>query len=771
MKSVALSVFGALSLGSLASADASSNYTAQLLSSGTVKLGAWQDAYDKASVLVKSLSTSEKLSVITGGDAGDFPGLEKLDSSTNPLNYYYVTTWPAGLAMSMTWDKNAIYGQAKALGSEFRGKGINVALAPTLEPLGRSAWDGRTGESYGVDSYLAGQGMADAGVITNAKHYIMNEYETNRLGGGFGGGGGGGGGGGPEGPGGPGGPGGDSSSSSSDAYSVNIGDKAFHETYLAPFYDVVKMGIGATMCGMNRVNGTYSCESQDLLAKYLKAELGFPGYVSADVSGQKTSINSANAGMDLSDSSTWSNSTLLVGLTNGSFTMDRLNDMAIRNMMGYFHLKQDDGYPDHVGSSAYVDVRGNHSKSARTYAADSMALLKNTNNALPLKDKRSISIFGLHAAPRYVGANSALTVFGGLPPTMDGHMAGVGGSAMSSLAYLTTPAQLFNERAAKDGFMLRWWLNDTILSSTSGFGGMGSSGTELTETTAGVADNSDACVVFLNAQAGEGADRSELTNATTDALVNYVADNCNNTIVVINTVGPRLVDSWIEHENVTGVLYGGPLGQESGNAIDDVLFGAVNPSGKLVHTIAKNESDYDPNTLVQDDNYDLQFTEGNYIDYKYFDEQGIEPRFAFGYGLSYTTFEYGSEVSAQLTGNLMTGGYATGVRAVGGREDLWDVVATVTAEIANTGDVAGAEAAQLYVSFPDAADEPDRQLRGFDKVSIPAGGSATARFELKRRDLSVWDTAAQNWKVESGTYTLHVAASSRDLKANTTLTI
>ncbi|KAF8862662.1 glycoside hydrolase [Acephala macrosclerotiorum] len=758
-------LFGVGALG-----DASANYTAQLLSSGTIKLGDWQAAYDKAYALVQTLNTTEKLSIITGGSGGNFSPLAMLDSSTNPLTYFYVTTWPAGAAMAMTWDKDAILGQGSALGAEFRGKGINLAYAPTLEPLGRSAWCGRTGETYGADSHLNGamggnfvKGMASAGVIPSSKHFIMNEQETNRDGSGSSAGGGGGLGGGS-----PPSTSGNSSTisarqstnstttsnsatsdDSSESYSVAIGDKAFHETYLTPFYDAVKSGVAGTMCAMNKANGTYSCESQDLLGKYLKAELGMLGIVHADVGAQHSGINSANAGMDYGSSSDWSEDTLGVGLTNGSFTTARLDDMVIRNMMGYFHYNQDQEYPTKAGVTDYVDVRGNHSTLARSYAANSLVLLKNTNNALPLKDKRSISIFGYHAAQRSVGANTALTVYNGVGPTMLGHMSTVGGSAMGSLAYVTTPVQKFIERAATDGFMLRWWLNDTTVSS---FSGMSGSGTELAESTLGVASNSDVCICFLNAWSGEGGDRSELYNATQDALVNAVADNCNNTIVVINTTGPRLVDQWISHENVTGVIYGGPLGQESGNAIDDVLFGTVNPSGRLIHTIAKNESDYDSNTQITQ-SLELDYSEGNYIDYKYFDKYNS------------------STVTVTPNTTALAEAYSTGDLAIGGREDLWDVVATVSTSISNTGSLAGAEVAQLYITFPDAADEPVRQLRGFEKVAIQPGESATVTFELKRRDLSVWDVSAQNWKIESGDYIVYVGASSRDFKAKTILTV
>ncbi|RDW57728.1 hypothetical protein BP5796_12529 [Coleophoma crateriformis] len=763
-----LSLLGLLYYGNIVAAAASSNYTDYLLSSGTVKLGEWQSAYDKASLLVETLTTEEKLTIVTGGSAGNFTALKMLDSSTNPYTYYYVTTWPAGLAMAMTWNETGIHDQGQALGSEFRGKGINLAYAPTIQPLGRSAWGGRQGETYGPDSYLNGhmggqfvKGMADAGVIPSAKHFILNEQETNRMGSTSGGGGMGGGA-----------PGSSNSTTTTSTtttlpYSSVADDKTFHETYLAPFYDAVKSGIGGAMCGMNRINGTYACENQVTLGKYLKAELGFPGIVHPDVGGQHNGIESANAGEDYGSSSYWSNSTLGVGLTNGSFTEARLNDMVIRNIMGFYRYSQDVSYPAYVSPTADVDVRGDHPAAARARGAESIALLKNTNNALPLKSKKSVSIFGYHAAPRYLGPNTALSVYSGTDPTMIGHMTQVGGSAMGSLAYETTPFQVFSNRAASDGFMLRWWLNDSVVTTSSGMVGAGS---VLTETTIGVADNSDVCICFLNAWSGEGGDRSELTNADQDNLVNTVADNCNNTIVVINTTGPRLLDQWITHENVTGVLYGGPLGMESGNAIDDVLFGAVNPSGRLIHTIAKNESDYDPGTAISE-NETINFTEGNYIDYKYFDKYNITPRYEFGYGLSYTSFAYGTNISIQADTAALQEEYATGQIAIGGKEDLWDIVANVTATITNTGSITGADVPQLYVTFPDAADQPIRQLRGFQKVLVAPSATETVTFTLRRRDLSYWDVVAQNWAVAKGQYTFYLAASSRDMKASTTLTL
>lgn len=232
---------------------------------------------------------------------------------------------------------------------------------------------------------------------------------------------------------------------------------------------------------------------------------------------------------------------------------------------------------------------------------------------------------------------------------------------------------------------------------------------------------------------------------------------------------------------MTAVLFAGLPGQESGNSLIDVLYGAVNPAGHLLHTIAKNESDYG-NVLNSSVSFDAfpqsDFTEGVYIDYKHFDRYNITPRFEFGYGLSYTTFAY-SNLSISTAKSTTTN--STVSRATypnpeiaiiqGGHPELWDVLFTVSASITNTGSVAGAEVAQLYLGIPGS---PLRQLRGFDKVFIQPNASAIVEFELTRRDLSVWDVVAQQWKLQSGDgveYKLWIGASSRDLRLSDVLVI
>lgn len=549
-----------------------------------------------------------------------------------------------------------------------------------------------------------------------------------------------------------------------------------------PFYDGVKGGMGGVMCAMTKVNSTLSCENSALQQRILKTELGFPGLVIADVSGQSTAFGSANGGLDYGSSSIWSNTTLLAGISNGTLTQARLDDMAVRNVIGYYYVHGDNGtQPEYVSSSAYVDVRGNHSTIVRENGAASLVLLKNTNGALPLNKPLSMALFGSHAGPVMAGPNYVFSV-NGVSSTYDGHLAGGSGSGQTSFPYLITPQQALTNRASTDGTMIRWILNNTYTSTTTtggmggGFGGMKkrqfpallSGGTSLTQTIPDYATGAEVCLAFVNAFSGEGADRTELRDTEQDTMVTTVASSCNNTIVVINTVGARILDTWIENENVTAVVYGSLLGQESGNSLMDVLYGDVNPSGRLTYTIAKNESDY--NVAICETAV-CNFTEGNYIDYKCFDKYNVTPRYEFGFGLSYTTFEY-TDLSVSITNSsALASKYPTGKLAVGGKSDLWDEVVSVSLTVANNGTVDGHEVSQLYVQYPDAADQPLRQLRGFERSLIASGASTSVTFGLRRRDLSMWDVEAQEWAVVIGDYIFSAGASSRDLRVSQTVTI
>ncbi|KAK8157856.1 putative beta-glucosidase D [Phyllosticta citrichinensis] len=698
---------------------ANSTAQSQLLSSGSIKLGDWESAYARAKTFVDGLTVNQKIAVINGEDITNFTALYQRDSGDGILDFFYATAWPLSSALAMAWDRDLFYQQNKALADEFYAKGIQMAKGPVSEPLGRSPWGGRNSESFGPDPYLNGIAFADnvkafndAGVISCSKHFLLSEQENYRTSESSGDSGGGGAGGPPRssnsstsssGP--------SSSTTESMAYNAIVDDKTLHETYMFPFYDGIHAGAGAVMCALNRVNETYACESQDLLGGLLKEELGFPGLVLGDVGGQKTVINSANAGLDFGF---FTNDSMVAGLNNGSISEARLNDMAIRNILPSFKLNQDNGkYPETADLEDYVDPRKLHRNIARKVGAAFLVLLKNENNALPLKSPKTMAVFGAHATPKIDGPNDELSVTGS-DDVLQGHAASIGGSGYASFAYLVTPHHALLNRVIEDGTQLRYLFNDTGYSQSSS-GGMGgvsgySSGTAVSHTYSDFAGSTEVCLVFLNAYSGEGADRGELYNADQDAMVAGVASACNNTIVVINAVAARLVDAWIENENITAVVYGSMLGEQSGNSIVDVLYG------------------------------------------DYFDKANVTPRYEFGYGLSYTTFNFSSELAVKNTApEVLAQKYATGSRAIGGCEDLWTDVVTVSTQVSNTGSVAGAEVAQLYVSFPDAAEQPVKVLRGFEKVHLEPGKSAPVTFTLRRRDLSYWDIAAQNWAVAPGT--------------------
>jgi len=286
------------------------------------------------------------------------------------------------------------------------------------------------------------------------------------------------------------------------------------------------------------------------------------------------------------------------------------------------------------------------------------------------------------------------------------------------------------------------------------------------------AGGQDVCLAFVSSRSGEGTnsvagnlgDRNNLTAwHDGDTLVRTVAGSCRNTVVVIHSVGAILMEAWIAHANVTAVVLAHLPGQESGGALVDVLWGAVNPSGKLPYTVARREADYCCRVQyawtgvfpVQD------FTESLLVDYRWFDARAIEPRFEFGFGLSYTTFTYaaGLAVAPQTRPLAQTPFAAT--------------VIAVTATLTNSGGVPGKEVVQLYLSLPAAAPAgtPLRQLRGFEKVLLRPGESREVTFALTKRDLSYWDEPAAQWRALPGSYGISVGASSRILPATASVVI
>lgn len=384
-------------------------------------------------------------------------------------------------------------------------------------------------------------------------------------------------------------------------------------------------------------------------------------------------------------------------------------------------------------------------------AVEGHVLVKNTNNALPLKSPKLISVFGYDAAPPDF-LEVSLAQQNESPPYQNSTLYVGGGSGAGSAAYVDTPIDAIQRQAYEDdtSVMYNFYDQDPDVDASS-----------------------DVCIVLVNNYATEGFDRPGLSDQYSDKLITNVASKCANTMVVIHNAGIRVVDDWIENSNVSAVIFAHLPGQDTGRSLVDILYGRSNPSGRLPYTVAKKTSDYGDLLSPTQPKGDYwlfpqsDFTEGQFIGYRAFDKKDITPRFEFGYGLSYTIFKY-SGLKIQKS-NKPTSKYPPSADIMeGGNPHLWDILMTVTAEVQNAGDMDGDEVAQLYLGIPGG---PIRQLRGFEKVHIASGQRETVTFSLTRRDLSSWDVNAQQWALQEGEYKIYVGHSSRDLPLSDSLSL
>ncbi|KAJ5975930.1 hypothetical protein N7481_009637 [Penicillium waksmanii] len=758
-------------------------------------LGDWADAYTKARKLVSQMTDEEKNNITYGhestttGCSGvtgsvprlDFPGICFQDAGNGVRGVDMVNSYPAGIHTGASWNRDLAHSRAEHMGAEFRRKGANVALGPVVGPAGRMASGGRNWEGFGSDPYLSGALAAESvrglqqNVIACVKHLIGNEQETSRnspqlLEG-----------------------------SHNQSISSNIDDKTIHELYLWGFQDVVKAGAGSVMCSYNRINNSYGCQNSKVMNGLLKGELGFQGFVVSDWTGQHTGIASANAGMDIAmpDSQYWENNTLAIATKNGSMPDFRLDDMATRIIASWYKYAEIPN-PGHgipvslLEPHDLVDARDPKSKNVILQSAiEGHVLVKNTAAALPLRKPKFLSLFGYDAIPSALntaddsslggwsmGLQNALTYpngsavnnetekymflsstdpsFRGPGVAFNGTLFAGGGSGASTPAYIDAPLHAFQRQAYDDDTYMAW---------------------DLISLEPHVNPASDACLVFINEASSEGWDRPYLADPSSDKLVKNVAAKCPNTMVVIHNAGLRLVDEWIENPNITAVLYAHVPGQDSGRALVEVMYGKQSPSGRLPYTVARKESDYQDllepvipsgtqNEYYPQDN----FTEGVYIDYKAFIQNKIQPRFEFGYGLTYSNFSYSDlDASVHSNANLQYTAAGSGAKiAEGGSEALWDIVASVNCTIQNTGKVRAAEVAQLYVGIPGG---PPKVLRGFEKRTICSGKKEHIQFDLTRRDLSRWDVEEQAWGLQAGKYPIYVGKSVLDIQLHGMLDI
>ena len=585
----------------------------------------------------------------------------------------------------------------------------HVALGLVAGLLGRSAYSGRAWEGFAADPYLTGvameqtiQGYQDAGVQACAKHFVGNEQETQRQ------------------------PTYNYSGTVTDviqeSLSSNIDDRTLHELYMWPFANAARAKVASFMCAYQRLNGSYACENSKALNGLLKEELGFQGYVVSDWGGTHSGVASIESGLDLNmpgglgsygtkpEAGSFFGGNVTLAVKNGTLSESRLDDMIVRIMTPYYWIGQNQDFPSVDPSSADMntfsprsswlrefnltgprsrDVRGDHGALIRRHAAEAVILLKNENNILPLKAPKSIAVFGNDAGEPTMGpVNEDTFEFGTL--------AVGGGSGTGRFTYLVSPLAAINARAQQQNpaGLVQYWLNNTQVATSN-----------VSDLLA-IPEPPDACLVFLKTWAAEGEDREHLNfdyNGT--EVVESVARFCDNTVVVTHSSGLNDI-SFASHPNVTAILAAHYPGQESGNSIADVLYGDVNPSGRLPYTIAFNGSDYNAPPITEvttNGTYDWQswFDEKLEIDYRYFDAHNISVRYEFGFGLSYTSFDIANVTADRVVTSISSIPEDNPIQP-GGNPALWNTIYNVSASITNTGDVDGATVPQLYVSFPDS---------------------------------------------------------------------
>ncbi|KAL0575133.1 hypothetical protein V5O48_006837 [Marasmius crinis-equi] len=559
-----------------------------------------------------------------------------------------------------------------------------------------------------------------------------------------------------------------------------------HEIYALPFLRSVQANVASVMCSYNRINGSFACENDKVLNGIMKSEFGFAGYIMSDWAATHSTL-SVNTGLDMTmpgditfgSGTTYFGDTLVAAVNNGSVSQTRIDDLATRILAAWYLLGQDSGYPAVNFDSwnindpinAHKNVQGNHKDLIREIGRASTVLLKNLRKSLPLQKPKTIGVIGNGAGPSSKGPNGYGDRGGD-----DGVLAMGWGSGTANFPYLIDlnyyvehqPLSAIKTRASSDGTTVSSSLSDSDLNAARN-----------------TASGKDVAIVFITADSGEGyisvegndGDRKDLQAwHGGDALVQAVASVNPNTVVAVNSVGPIVMEAWINNPNGVSSSdlsslraltsgFSDCRGQEAGNAVTDILYGAFNPSGRLPFTIGKSINDYSAKVIYDNNVAQIPYSEGLFVDYRHFDQANIQPRFEFGFGLSFSNFTYsGLSISGSTAGRTPTSGPGSSLDS-----GLHQKVVSVTFTIQNSGTVAGNEVPQLYLTFPSAAQTAPRNLKGFDSVFVAPGQSKSVTLQLSRFDFSIWNPTTQRWEIPSGQTTIAIGASSRDIRLTGTI--
>ena len=631
------------------------------------------------------------------------------------------TSFPSGVDMAATWDTELVQREGQAIAQEVKALGRDMILGPTVNINRVPLW-GRNFEGYGEDPYLAARlgvayikGVQGEGVIPSVKHFAANneEFERHRI-------------------------------------DEQIDARTLHEIYLPAFKAAVEEGGAWTvMSAYNKVNGLNCSMNAPLLHEILLGEFGFKGFIVSDWGSTYATAATVNAGMDLEmpggpllpaykatagpqatgRSGGWlAADKVLAELKAGNISEATLNDNVGRILRVIFVCGLFD-HPHTAGGE--VDTPAQQAVALQG-ATEGIVLLKNEGSLLPLDAAKIHSI-------AVIGPNAAVARTGG------------GGSSMVRPNYSIAPLDGIRTRVGS-GVDVKYAL------------GVGMEGEDPTQDTpearakalsqaVEAAAQSDVAVVVVGRYSKLEAESFDVKTmdlpAGQDELIEAVEKANPHTIVVLNSGDPVTMTKWIAQTPALLEMWYG--GQEGGHALAAILFGDANPSGKLPVSFPKKFEDSPASANYPGVNLKVNYAEGIYVGYRYYDTKNVEPQFPFGFGLSYTTFEYSDlkVTPSQSSGNEL---------------------ANVSLKVKNTGTRAGSEVVQLYVHDGHSKiDRPVRELKGFKRVELKPGETKTVGFTLDRSDLSYWSPEKKAWVADPGTFEIQVGASSRDIRLHAPL--
>lgn len=587
--------------------------------------------------------------------------------------------FPTAVTTSCSWDPDLLYEMGQALGDECRKEKVSVLLGPGVN-IKRSPLCGRNFEYFSEDPYLAGKvgaafvnGVQSRGIGTSLKHFAANNQEKRRM-----------------------------------TVSTVADERTLREIYLAPFETTVREAQPWTiMNAYNRLNGVYCAEHKWLLTDVLRGDWGYNGIVITDWGAENNRVDGLVAGqeVEMPSSNGYNNKKIVEAVRNGSLDEKVLDEHVDKVVDIILRAKET------LGNYTYDEIE--HHELARKVAGQSMVLMKNDDNILPLKKDITVAVIGEMArSPRYQGAGSSKIN----PIKID--------CAFDSLleaGVKTIYAAGYDKRTDE--------VNDGLIKDACR-----------------LAEKADVAVLFIgltDSYESEGYDRTHLRLPNShNALVDAVSAVNPNTVVVLFG-GSAVEMPWLS--KVKGLLNAFLGGEASGEAIADILTGKVNPSGKLSETYPLALSDnacykYFPGTEVT-----TEYRESIFVGYRYYDKAEKDVLFPFGYGLSYTEFKYSA---LKLNKKKMND-----------TDEL-----TVTFKVKNVGKVDGAEVAQVYVAPPESdIFKAKKELKGFKKVFLKAGEETTVTITLDKRAFAYYNVNIHDWHVESGKYEILVGSSSRDI--------